>query len=204
MQATTSHGMQHPQPARGPTWDPIKQETILHIQKTCNITAHNSQAMNYTAITPGVNTCRNLLHFRKNIITHDIHTWTLQYDVHEVLSQTGQHNPHIQNFGKVSAEKKNSTAHMELHCYVTGQDKWIGLQKFAINSRASVSQNAQTTTCSIYQLFAKCITQLRTIDRFTKLKCNVHRTPKGPLATGITVHKIDAQCHRQTWNTYKQ
>ena len=72
MQATTSHGMQHPQPARGPTWDPIKQETILHIQKTCNITAHNSQAMNYTAITPGVNTCRKLLHFRKNIITHDI------------------------------------------------------------------------------------------------------------------------------------
>ena len=72
MQATTSDGMQHPQPARGPTWDPIKQEAVLHIQKTCSSIAHNSQSMNGNAITPGLNTCRDLLHFFKNIITHDI------------------------------------------------------------------------------------------------------------------------------------
>ena len=65
MQATTSHGMQHPQPARGPTWDPIKQETILHIQKTISGTTPDSQIMNGNVITPGMNTCRQSLHFEE-------------------------------------------------------------------------------------------------------------------------------------------
>ena len=47
MQATTSHGMQHPQPARGPTWDTIKQESLLHIQKTTSGIAPYSQPIEW-------------------------------------------------------------------------------------------------------------------------------------------------------------
>ena len=59
------------------------------------------------------------------------------------------------------------------------------------------------TKCADYNMFHLsiiCKMHHTTKDHhwFTKLKCNVHRTPKGPLATGMTVHKTDAQCHRQT------
>ena len=116
--------------------------------------------------------------FSKNIITHDIRARTSQYNVHEVLSQTGQHNPHIQNLRQGLCRKENLTAKhvIALLCPQVMTNESV-CRKFAINSLASVSQRHKPRHVPFIKLLQKGITQRTTIDRFTKLKCNVHHTP---------------------------
>ena len=83
-----------------------------YIQKTCSGITPDSQIMKGNVITPDLNTCRQSLHLLKNIIAHDILTRTYQYNVHRVLSQTGQTTRIYRTSGQVSAEKKTQLQNM--------------------------------------------------------------------------------------------
>ena len=67
MQATTSPGRQHPQPARGPIWDTIIQESTLQTQREGMWLHYIRKQSNHSANTPGLNTCRNSLHISERM-----------------------------------------------------------------------------------------------------------------------------------------